>query len=86
MTSPGARLAGLVAMEKDDKRAPAKAPEHGAVRKHDQLAVTDEEDRAHHNRYFNDDGNKVTDVEFVGERSPDTDPDDRAPPRDPKKS
>jgi hypothetical protein len=64
-------------MEKDDdKHRPVKAPEHGAVRKHDQVGVTDEKDEASHDKYFNDDGNKVTDVEFVGERAPDTDPDD----------
>jgi hypothetical protein len=73
-------------MASENGSRPAKAPEHGAVRKHDQLTVTDEEDRSRHDRYFDDDGYKVTDVEFVGERAPDTDPDDRAPAREPKKS
>ena len=50
------------------------------------LALTDEENRARQGKYFNADGNKVTDVAFVGERTPDTDPDDRAPPREPKNS
>lgn len=58
---------------------PARDAEAGASRKHDELTVTDEEDRASHDRYFNDDGNKVSDVPFVGERTPDTDPDDTVP-------
>lgn len=73
-------------MENDDKHQPARRSEQGAVRKHDQLALTDEENRARQGKYFNADGNKVTDVAFVGERTPDTDPDDRAPPREPKNS
>jgi hypothetical protein len=70
----------------DDKTQPAKAPEHGAVRKHDAVSVTDEErqEAPKANKYFNDDGNKVEDVEFVGGRSPDTDPDDRDDGKDPK--
>ena len=56
-------------------KRPSKAAENGAVRKHDQISTTDEPDRA--SLYFNDDGNKVTDVEYVGSRAPDTDPDDR---------
>jgi hypothetical protein len=63
-------------MENDKRNRPAKAPEHGASRKHDQVGVTEEKDEAPRDKYFNDDGNKVTDVEFVGGRSPDTDPDD----------
>jgi hypothetical protein len=63
-------------MENADKHRPAQTPEQGASRKHDQVGVTDEKDEASHDKYFNDDGNKVTDVEFVGSRTPDTDPDD----------
>jgi hypothetical protein len=59
-------------MEKDDKRQPAKPP--------------DAKDRSPRGKYFNDDGNKVIDVEFVGESSPDTDPDERAPAPEPNKS
>jgi hypothetical protein len=68
-------------MENDNKR-PAKPAEHGASRKHDQVGVTDEKDEASHDKYFNEDGNKVADVEFVGERTPDTDPDDGLQPRE----
>jgi hypothetical protein len=63
-------------MENDDKHRPAKPSEQGAARKYDQVGTTDEKDEAAHDKYFNDDGNKVKDVEFVGRRSPDTDPDD----------
>lgn len=69
-------------MDKASKRRPAKAPEGGAVRKHDQIGVTDEHDESAHDKYFNDDGNKVTDVEFVGVRAPDADPDDGVKERD----
>jgi hypothetical protein len=69
-------------MERDNKHRPAKALEHGAVRKHDQIGVTDEKDESAHDKYFNDDGNKVTDVEFVGVRAPDADPDDGVKERD----
>lgn len=65
----------------EHKTEPAKAPEHGASRKHDRIAVTEEEDAAPGSTIFNDDGNKVKDVEFVGVRAPDADPDDR--PLDP---
>lgn len=65
-------------MDKDENPSrPAKAAEHGAVRKHDQLTVTDETDPTPLDTYFNKDGIKVKDVDFVGERSPDADPDDR---------
>ena len=64
-------------MTADNKSRPAKSSEHGAARKHDQLGVTDEEQHATRRKYFNDDGNKVRDVEFVGGRTPDVDPDDR---------
>jgi hypothetical protein len=67
----------------DESKRPAKAPENGAVRKHDQMSTTDEPDCASH--YFNDDGNKVTDVAYVGSRAPDTDPDDRKAERDPER-
>jgi hypothetical protein len=60
----------------NNKKRPAKPSEQGASRKHDQVGVTDEKDEASHDKYFNEDGNKVADVEFVGERAPDTDPDD----------
>jgi hypothetical protein len=76
----GSRLAALSIMA-EHNTDPAKSPEHGASRKHDRIAVTDEEDAAPHSTIFNDDGNKVKDVEFVGMREPDTDPDDR--PLDP---
>lgn len=48
------------------------------MRKHDRVSVTEEEDRKPDAHYFNEDGNKLKDVEFVGERSPDTDPEDRS--------
>lgn len=48
--------------------------ERGAARKHDELTVTHEKNRSTPHRYFNDDGNKVTDVSFVGGSAPDTDP------------
>jgi hypothetical protein len=85
-TSPGSPLAASSIMQPDNKTPPAKAPEHGAVRKHDRIAVTDEEDRAPLATYFDDDGNKVKDVEFVGARSPDADPDDSSldPDADPQ--
>jgi hypothetical protein len=66
----------------NDKPRPAKASEHGASRKYDQVTTTEEEDKAPRDTYFNDDGNKTTDVEFVGVRAPDTDPDDRESIRD----
>jgi hypothetical protein len=69
-------------METDNKHAPVKAPEHGAVRKYDQIGVTEEKDEAAHDKYFNADGIKVTDVEFVGVRAPDADPDDGVRERD----
>jgi hypothetical protein len=72
-------------MERENKHRPAKATEQGAVRKHDQVGVTDEKDEASHDKYFNDDGNKVADVEFVGGRAPDTDPDDGLQNRGPTK-
>ena len=43
-------------------------------KKHDRIAVTEEEDAAPRSAIFNDDGNKVKDVEFVGMRDPDADP------------
>jgi hypothetical protein len=69
-------------MDNDDNTRPAKPSEHGAVRKHDQVGVTDEPDQASHDRYFDDAGNKVSDVEFVGVRAPDADPDDGVRARD----
>jgi hypothetical protein len=50
-------------------------------KKQDRIAVTEEEDAAPRSAIFNDDGNKVKDVEFVGVRAPDTDP--RESPLDP---
>ena len=60
-----------------NKSRPAKGSEHGAVRKHDDVGVTDEHQDYPRRRQFNDDGNKIKDAEFVGGRSPDADPDDR---------
>ena len=54
-----------------------KPAEHGAVRKHDELTTTEDPAPDADARYFNDDGNKIEDLEFVGARSPDADPDDR---------